>query len=93
MFILMAELKAKEGKAEAAKELLRKLVQTVKASEPGTLIYTVYQRKDDPLTFIVFEQYKDEAAFQTHKANLAQHGASFADILDGGPKATFLEAI
>ena len=57
------------------------------------MTYTVHQRKDDPLSFVVYERYKDDSAMQAHMANLAQHGASFAGILEGGPKVTFLEEI
>lgn len=91
MFTLLAELKAKEGKVDEAKAFLRTLAAQVKASEPGTRTYAVHQRKEDPRSFIVYEQYADEAAFQTHMANLAAHAAGFGDVLDGGPQVAFLE--
>jgi (4S)-4-hydroxy-5-phosphonooxypentane-2,3-dione isomerase len=93
MFVVLAELKVAEGKAEDAKAAFRKLAETVKGSEEGTLTYTFHQQKDDPHTFFVYECYRDEAAFSTHMSNLAQHAAAFAGLLVDAPKTTFLEAI
>ncbi len=93
MFTLLAELKVHPGKVEEAKAAFRDLARIVKASEPGTLIYAFHQRKDDPATFIVYERYQDEGAFQTHMANLAQHVATFGAVLESGPKSTFLEDV
>jgi quinol monooxygenase YgiN len=93
MFTVLAELKVREGKVDEAKAAFRELVRAVKSSEPGTLEYTFLQRKDDPLTFIVFERYQDENAFQTHMVNLQQHAAAFASVLAGAPSATFLDEV
>ncbi len=93
MLTVLAELKVREDKVEEAKQVLRDLAKAVKASEPGTLTYTVHQRKDDPLTFVVYECYQDEGAFNTHLTNLAQHAAGFAGILAGGPQTVFLDPL
>ena len=90
MFTLLAELKVQPGKVEEAKAAFRDLQRAVKASEPGTLTYTFHQRRDDPATFIVYERYQDEAAFQTHMANLGQHAGTFGTLLESGPNPTFL---
>jgi|MudIll2142460700_1097286.scaffolds.fasta_scaffold525695_1 quinol monooxygenase YgiN len=90
MVTLLAELKVKADKVEEAKVAFRKLMETVKSSEPGTLTYTIHQRNDDPHTFVVYERYVDDAAFQTHMGNLATHGAGLATVLEGAPAATFL---
>ena len=93
MFTLLAELKVQAGKVEEAKAAFRALARIVKTSEPGTLVYTFHQRKDDPTTFIVYERYQDEGAFQTHMANLAQHAATFGAVIESGPNPTFLEDV
>lgn len=93
MFTVLAELKVREGKIDAAKAAFRELMKTVKATEPGTLVYTFHQRKDDPRTFVVYERYQDESAFQTHMANLGQHAGVFAGVLEGAPSATFLDEL
>ncbi len=93
MLTVLAELKVHEGKVDEAQAAFRELMRAVKASEPGTLVYTIHQRKDDPTTFIVYERYKDDAAFQMHMGNLAQHAAAFGAVLASGPQATFLDDI
>ena len=93
MFTVLAELKVREGKIDEAKVAFRELTKTVKSTEPGTLVYAFHQRKDDPHTFLVYEQYRDENAFHTHMANLGQHAAAFAAVLEGAPLATFLDEV
>ncbi len=93
MFTVLAELKVREGKIEEAKTAFRELAKTVKAGEPGTLVYNFHQRKDDPRTFLVYERYQDEGAFQQHMGNLAKHAAAFASVLEGAPNATFLDEV
>jgi quinol monooxygenase YgiN len=93
MFTVLAELKVRESKIDEARAAFRELMKTVKSTEPGTVEYTFHQRKDDPRTFIVYERYQDEGAFHAHMANLGQHAAAFAAVLEAGPSATFLDDI
>jgi quinol monooxygenase YgiN len=93
MFTVLAELKVREGKIDEAKAAFRELIKTVKSTEPGTLVYAFHQRKDDPRTFLVYEQYQDENAFHAHMANLGQHAGAFAAVLEGAPAATFLDEL
>ncbi len=93
MFTVLAELKVREGKVDEAKAAFRELMKTVKSTEPGTLVYSFHQRKDDPRTFVVYERYQDESAFQAHMVNLGQHAAAFAAVLEGPPAATFLDEL
>ena len=44
--------------------------------EPGCIMYVVHQRKDDPRKFLVYEQYKDEAALDAHRNS--EHFAQYA---------------
>jgi len=93
MLTVLAELKVREGKVDEAKAAFRDLMKTVKSTEPGTVVYTFHQRKDDARTFVVYERYQDESAFQTHMANLGQHTATLAAVLEAGPSVTFLDDI
>jgi len=93
MFTVLAELKVRPDKIDDAKVAFRRLMQDVKAAEPGTLTYTIHQRTDNPAIFVVYEQYTDEAAFQTHMGNLGKHAATFAAVLEGAPQASFLQDI
>jgi quinol monooxygenase YgiN len=44
--------------------------------EPGCLGYTVHRSKDDPRTFFLFEQWRDEAALEEHYGlrHFVEHG-------------------
>lgn len=82
--ITIAILNVKEGKMEEAKEALRKLVPKVKESEPGTLEYIPHTFKYNPNSIIFYEVYEDEAAAQTHTANLPKNMVEFGPLLDRG---------
>ena len=93
MLSLIATLRVKEGKANDAREFLGKLASEVREGEPGTLAYVCHQRKDDPRTFVVYEKYDSPESFKAHGANLAKHGARFADLLEGRPDLQMLDEI
>ena len=82
---VVATLKIKEDKIEEAKTFLKELSAETLANEPGTLAYTVHQRKDDPTTFVFYEKYEDDAALAAHSENLKSAGAGFAAFSLGGP--------
>ena len=74
--VVVARVAVKEGQADAFIEIASKLVAATRAEE-GNLFYSLYQSTENPLIFIVYEEYKDDAAFATH-ANSA-HFAAFAE--------------
>ena len=90
---VIANLKVKEDKIEEAKKFLKELSEETLANEPGTLVYTVHQRADDPTAFVFYEKYESEEAFKIHGKNLASKGAGFAGILAGAPEIIMLEEV
>lgn len=90
---VIATLKVKEDKIEEAKTALKQLATETLANEPGTLAYTVHQRKDSPSTFVFYEKYVDDEAFKTHGTNLRAKGAMFAGILAGAPDIVVVEEV
>ena len=36
--------------------------------EPGCVMYQVHRHKTDPRRFFIYEQYKDDAALEAHRA-------------------------
>ncbi len=63
---LTAAWRAKEGSEQRIAEILRTMVgHTTK--EPGCVQYVALQSQDDPREFLLFEQYRDEAALQAHQ--------------------------
>lgn len=74
MTTLYAEFTAKPGCADEVAALIAGLAEDVR-TEPGNVVFEVYQEAEDPNRFFVFEVYRDEAAFQVHIA--MPYGAVF----------------
>jgi quinol monooxygenase YgiN len=93
MLSVMATLKVKEEKLEEALAFFKKFAAEVRTNESGTLAYVFHQRRDDPLTVIVYEKYESNEAFALHGKNLAARGAEFMALLDGPPDIVMLDEI
>ena len=92
--VLYAEFTAKPGAAAVVDELVSGFAQTVRA-EPGNLTFDVYRRAESPDRFVVFEVYRDSAAFDEHLA--AESGRAFNAelrdlIVEAGSELNFLVA-
>ncbi|HSA92789.1 MAG TPA: putative quinol monooxygenase [Terriglobales bacterium] len=67
MVILVVGWTAKPGKEDEVARLFRTL-QEESRKEPGCLLYVAQRHRDDPARFLVYEQYKDDAALEAHRA-------------------------
>jgi quinol monooxygenase YgiN len=72
--ILYAEFTAKPGSESQVETLISGLAEKVRR-ELGNTEFTVYRERDNPRKFFVFEQYLDEASFETHIS--AEYGVAF----------------
>jgi len=75
---IVARLSVKAGQEKAFLEVAAKLVAATRA-EAGNLFYTLYQSAENPTAFIFYEEYKDDAAFDTHASSA--HFAAFAEAI------------
>ena len=66
-FVVAATWKAKEGEEGRVEEVIRTMTP-LSRSEEGNLFYQAQVNPEDPLTFFLYEQYTDEAAYEAHKA-------------------------
>lgn len=66
MICLNVLLKVKPG-TEAEVVALFKPLAEASRQEPGCLMYIAHQHRDDPTRFLVYEQYKDDAALDAHR--------------------------
>jgi quinol monooxygenase YgiN len=64
-FVLVARLTAREGEEDRAAELIGQLTQGSNA-EPGNVHYIPHRDPEDPRVFLIYEQYRDKAAFEEH---------------------------
>jgi quinol monooxygenase YgiN len=83
---IVATLRIKDGMAEQFEEIAGRLVQAVRANEPGCLLYTL-SRGDDPLTYVFMERYADDEALAAHRAtdHFKTIGREMGACLDGAP--------
>lgn len=55
-----------EQRREAFERLLIALVENVRSHEPGTTNFQLVRSRAEPLTYLVIEQYVDQAALVAH---------------------------
>ena len=82
--VVVARVTVKDGQEAAFTAVGNVLVEATR-KEAGCLFYTLYQSTTDPRTFVFYEEYKDQAAFDFHSNS--DHFKAFAgaigDMLDG----------
>ena len=61
-----AKLQVQAGKNEAFEGIFKRLMEQVRANEPGCTFYSLHQSREDAQLYIVLEQYTDEAALAAH---------------------------
>jgi quinol monooxygenase YgiN len=64
-YVLIARMTAREGEEERAAEIIRELTPA-SAAEPGCVHYIPHRDAENPRTFMLYEQYRDQAAFEAH---------------------------
>ena len=67
-FVLVVRMIAREGEQDRAAELIPQLVEASR-KEPGNVHYIAHRDPQDPRVFLVYEQYRDKAAFEEHGAS------------------------
>lgn len=89
---LIARFTAREGHEDLVRGLLAGYASIVRADE-GTILFEPSTATEHPRDFVVFERYRDEAAFQAHLA--ASENAEFNERVSGhlqdGVHLEFLE--
>ena len=72
---VVARLRAAKDKGDALAALLTEQAGVVLAAEPGCHAYRVHRSTRDPLLFLFYETYADDAAFELHRK--ATHLAAY----------------
>ena len=91
----LIRVKVLEGKESEFEALMRALVENVRAIEPDPKIYEVRKLRNDPGTFIIFQSFADDEAYDRY-ANSDYHVATSPNglaLLDGDPISEFLDRI
>lgn len=66
MIVLKVDMLVKPGTEEKCKDYIR-LLQENSRKEPGCLMYIGHQSTENPRKFLIYEQYKDQAALEAHR--------------------------
>ncbi|WP_223605527.1 putative quinol monooxygenase [Chryseobacterium sp. OSA05B] len=87
LFISIAIIKAKTGKAEALKQELLKLINPTRIEE-GCLEYILFEDEDVPGTFYMRETFVNQHAFEVHvqTAHFLNFSSQLDSLADGGVK-------
>ncbi len=67
MIVLAVTWKAHQGKEDEVVRVFS-VLQAESRKEPGCVMYVVHRGREDRARFFVYEQYKDEAALEAHRA-------------------------
>ena len=61
--------------------------------EPGNHAYSLHRSAADPRVFLVYEEYEDEEALESHRAHLKEMGIDLRALLDGPPALAFFDKL
>jgi len=64
-YVLVVRMTARDGEQDRVAELIPRLVEATR-TEPGNLHYIAHRDPEDPRVFLIYEQYRDKAAFEEH---------------------------
>jgi quinol monooxygenase YgiN len=64
-YTLVARMTTREGEEERAEQLIRRLGEASR-QEPGVVHYIAHRSSEDARVFLIYEQYRDKAAFEEH---------------------------
>jgi quinol monooxygenase YgiN len=67
MIVLIARYRGKPGHAGTIEAALQRMAPLVKENEPGCKLYQASRSQTDPDSFLLYEQYEDEAALLAHR--------------------------
>ena len=68
MLILAVRVTIAAGQEDEVLEPFRKLQEETRR-EPGCILYVVQRSRENPRRYLVYEQYRDQAALDSHRAS------------------------
>lgn len=76
MVTIIATVYGRKSRSAELKQALMELGRKTRLEE-GNVQFHMHERQDDPSTFIFYESYRDEHAFQAHLGS--KHAEAFGD--------------
>ncbi len=95
MIGIVATLKVQVEKAAEFEAVFVALTATVKANEPGCLVYQLTKSRTEPGTYKVLELYTDADAVKAHGQTdyFKAAGAKMGPTMAGAPVIEYLDAV
>ena len=92
---VIAKLKTKAGSEAQFEQAARKMIETVRAQEPGTMQYILHRSVKDPTQFVYYEVYKDQESFDAHgkTTHMREFGGAIGALLEGRPQVDVLTEV
>lgn len=84
---ITATLRVQPGRNAEFEAAFRQFQQTVRSSEPGCVYFGLHRSRQEPGTYIVMEQYRDDAAVAVHRStpHYLAIPATFAGLMAAPP--------
>jgi len=94
MIGVVAKIKVKDGMGRQFEEVATQLAAAVNANEPDCLLY-VLNRTEDPNLYVFMEQYKDQAAVESHRKqeHFRRLGRAMGEFMDGPPDILRMQSV
>lgn len=92
MLTFTAKLVVKAGQEAEFERIMRAAVPKVR-EEPGNHAYVFHRSTENPLVFMFYEEYSDQAALDAHRAHLKEMGIDLRAMLEGAPTLEFYEKL
>ena len=85
MLVVVAKMKAKEGKGDELASVFADLVEWVTENEADTLTYICNRSTKDRDEFLFFERYTSQSALEAHSSSerMIQLGTEIRGLVDG----------
>ncbi|MBT3644865.1 MAG: antibiotic biosynthesis monooxygenase [Gammaproteobacteria bacterium] len=92
---IIATLEIKAGQQAAFEAIFLELSALVRAHEPGNHFYALHKSRASDTTYVVLEQYADDAALQAHNQTeyFKRLGGAMGPHMAGRPKIEMLDAV
>ena len=92
---VIARLKIQEGKNEEFEGIFKELQAAVAENEPENNFYAIHRSANDPQTYVVLEQYANQAALDAHgnTDHFKTIGAKMGACMAGAPEIEVMEAV
>jgi len=90
---VIARLKIQPGKNAEFEAIFSELEAAVGANEPGNNFYSLHKSREDENSYVVLEQYADQAAFEAHGQtdHFKTIGAKMGGCMAGRPEIELLD--